>query len=133
MNICLDTSGYSHLKRGDPAAVKLIRSARSVGMPAVVLGELRTGFRLGRRPEQNEAELQDFLANPVVAVLAVDDEASHHYAELVLDLRRAGTPVPTNDIWIAALAIREGASVVTYDRHFESIRRVGLRLLDASQ
>jgi len=133
MNICLDTSGYSHLKRGDAAAVEVIRSARSVGVPAVVLGELRTGFRLGRRPEQNEAELQDFLANPVVSVLPVDDEASHHYADLILELRRAGTPVPTNDIWIAALAIREGATVVTYDRHFEIIRRVGLRLLEASQ
>ena len=85
-----------------------------VGVPAVVLGELRTGFRLGRHPEQNERELQDFLANPVVSVLDVDEEASHHYADLITDLRRGGTPVPTNDVWVAALAIRDGATVVTY-------------------
>jgi tRNA(fMet)-specific endonuclease VapC len=54
-----------------------------------------------------------------------DAEASRHYAEIVVDLRRAGTPIPTNDVWIAAIAAREGALVVTYDPHFERIARVG--------
>jgi len=131
--ICLDTSGYSHLLRGDPAVVDVVRSARWVGVPAVVLGELRVGFLLGRRADDNEAELAAFLAEPVVETLRVDDEAARHYAEIVVALRRARTPVPTNDVWIAALAAREGATVVTYDEHFAAIRRVGARILRRSR
>ncbi len=128
--ICLDTSAYSHFKRGEPEAAEAIARARVVCVPAIVLGELRTGFRQGRRADQNEQELQEFLADPVARVLEVDDDAAHQYADLVIDLRRAGTPVPTNDIWIAALAVREGATVVTYDDHFKLIRRVGTRILE---
>ncbi len=127
--ICLDTSAYSHFKRGEAAAIAAITTAREVGVPVIVLGELRTGFQLGDRADQNERELRAFLANPVVHVLDVDDEASAHYADLVAELRRAGTPVPTNDIWISALAVREGSTVVTYDDHFRMIRRVGARIL----
>ena len=127
--ICLDTSAYSHLKRGDRDAVEVVRSARFVGVPAVVLGELRVGFLLGRRRDDNETELAAFLAEPVVEMLRVDDAAARHYAEIVVALREAGTPVPTNDVWIAALAAREGATVVTYDEHFLAIRRVGARVL----
>ena len=87
--------------------------------------ELRTGFLLGGRRERNESELDAFLANPVVQVLPIDAETSHHYAEIVADLRKAGTPVPTNDVWIAATAARHGASVLTFDEHFQQIGRVG--------
>lgn len=130
--VCLDTSAYTHFQRGDVGAVSVINGARDVGVPVVVLGELRTGFRLGARAQRNELELQRFLSHPVVRILDVDDEAASRYADLVVDLRRAGTPLPTNDIWIAALALREGATVVTYDGHFESIRRVGSLILDAA-
>jgi tRNA(fMet)-specific endonuclease VapC len=128
--VCLDTSAYSHFKRGAPVVVALLASAREVLIPVVVLGELRAGFRLGARREQNEKELLKFLANPVVRVLEVDDEAASLYADLVAELRRAGTPIPTNDIWIAALAVREAATVVTYDGHFQEIRRAGVRILE---
>lgn len=129
MRVCLDTSGYSRFKRGDREVVDILTSAREVLIPVIVLGELRTGFRLGRHDERNEAELLRFLSNPVVRILDVDDEASSHYADIVAGLRRSGTPVPTNDIWIAALAAREGATVVTYDEHFGSIGRIGARIL----
>ena len=127
--ICLDTSAYSHFMRGAPPAIEAIRSARVVGVPAVVLGELRVGFLLGARASQNERELQRFLAHPTVRVLDVDEEAASMYAEIILALRQAGTPVPTNDVWIAALAAREGARVLTYDGHFEKIQRVGSQIL----
>lgn len=129
--ICLDTSAYSHFKRGHADAVDAIRSARDVAVPAVVLGELRAGFRLGAKAARNEAELRSFLASPVVRVLDVDDDASSAYADIVVELKRAGTPLPTNDIWIAALAAREGATVLTFDEHFERIRRVAKRILVA--
>ncbi|MFA6033646.1 MAG: type II toxin-antitoxin system VapC family toxin [Myxococcota bacterium] len=129
--ICLDTSAYSRFKLGEPQVVEIIDSARLVYVPSVALGELRTGFLLGTRAERNEKELREFLADPVVRVLDVDDESSRIYAELMVDLRRAGTPLPTNDIWIAALGIREGATIVTFDAHFKSIVRAGCRILQA--
>lgn len=127
--ICLDTSTYSHFKRSAPAAVHALEQARDVGVPAIVLGELRAGFLGGAHAERNGAELQRFLAHPVVRVLDVDDEAASLYAELVDELKRAGRPLPSNDVWIAALALREGATVLTYDEHFSHMRRVGVRLL----
>jgi predicted nucleic acid-binding protein len=127
--VCLDTSAYSHFKRGTEVVVTLIDCAEWVGVPSIVLGELRTGFALGRRSRENERELAKFLDNPVVNVLDVDDSASQIYADIVVALRRAGTPLPTNDIWIAAVAAREGAWVVTFDSHFLAIQRVGSRVL----
>ena len=129
--ICLDTSAYSRFMRGDSAVVTIIGSAKWLGMPTVVLGELRTGFLLGTQARKNEGELGRFLSHPIVRVLDVDDAASRIYAELVAALHRAGTPLPTNDIWIAALAAREGATVVSYDAHFGKIGRVGSRILGA--
>jgi tRNA(fMet)-specific endonuclease VapC len=122
---CLDTSAYSHFKRGDRRVVELIDGAEWLGMPTIVLGELRAGFLLGGRPAANEDELREFLLTPIVEVLGVDAEVSRHYAEIVVDLRRAGTPITTNDIWIAAIAAREGALVLSFDVHFKAISRVG--------
>lgn len=95
-----------------------------MGFPVAALGEVRAGFALGRRQIENERELSLFLRHPAVEVLDTDDAASRIYSEIVVALRKAGTPVPTNDIWIAAVAAREGASVVTYDAHFRAIQRV---------
>lgn len=122
---CLDTSAYSHFRRGSSYAVELIDAADWLGLPAITLGELRTGFLLGGRARENEADLQEFVDHPVVAELSVDGAVSRHFAEIVVELRRAGTPLPTNDIWIAATAAHHGALVLTYDRHFERIGRVG--------
>ena len=131
--ICLDTSAYSHFKRGDSQAVATISSAREVFVPTVVLGELRTGFLLGSHTKRNQTELDAFLAAPVVQTIAIDDGISAVYAELVVALRREGTPLPTNDIWIAASAITIGTVLLTYDTHFERIQRLGVRILPIDQ
>ncbi len=122
---CLDTSAYSNFRRGNEEVAALLDQAESVAVPAIALGELRTGFLLGGRWRRNENELEAFLANPVVEVLQVDSETSRRYADIVTELRKAGTPLPTNDIWIAASAARIGATVLTCDEHFERIGRVG--------
>jgi predicted nucleic acid-binding protein len=127
--LCLDTSAYSHFMRNDQQAVELIRRARDVAVPAVVLGELRTGFRRGAREDENERYLQRFLANSAVRVLSVDDETSTCYADIMSDLLARGIPVPTNDVWIAAVAARDGYTVVTYDEHFLQISRVAANVL----
>ena len=122
---CLDTSAYSNFRRGNEEVATLLDRAEAVGVPTIALGELRTGFLLGRRREHNEAELATFIDHPAVEIFEVDAEVSRLYAEIVVDLRKAGTPVPTNDIWIAAVAARNGTAVLPCDAHFERIARVG--------
>ena len=130
---CLDTSAYSHFQRGDARVTELIDRAEWIGMPAIALGELRVGFRLGERRDDNEDLLREFLSNPVVEELSVDAEVSRHYADIVTDLRRSGTPIPTNDVWIAATAARSGAIVLSYDDHFDCIARVGSLVLPEAE
>jgi tRNA(fMet)-specific endonuclease VapC len=130
--LCLDTSAYSRFKRGDPETVALIDQADWIGVPAVVLGELWAGFLLGRQRRANEAELEAFLSNPVVEEVPVDAGVARLYAEILAALRKAGTPIPTNDIWVAATAARVGATVLTADRHFEAVKRIGSLVLGSS-
>jgi tRNA(fMet)-specific endonuclease VapC len=128
--VCLDTSAYSHFRRGEPSVVEIIGMAQWIGVPAVVLGELRTGFSLGTHAARNEDELRRFLGHSSVEVLDVNDDAARIYAEIMGALRKAGTPpLPTNDIWVAAVAVRDGATVLTYDEHFRLIHRVGSTIL----
>jgi tRNA(fMet)-specific endonuclease VapC len=129
---CLDTSAYSHFKRGDRPVVELVDSAEWLGLPAIVLGELWMGFLQGEAVERNRAQLEQFLAHPHVEELVVDRTVARIFGEIVVALRGAGTPLPTNDIWIAAVAARAGAPVLTYDAHFKLIPRVGAIVLSVS-
>jgi predicted nucleic acid-binding protein len=131
MRLCLDTSAYSHFQRGHDEVVALIDSADWLGVPSIVLGELRAGFSLGSRQRENEAMLRSFLANPSVHELTVDGDVSHQYADIVVALRKAGTPIPGNDVWIAATAARQGATVLTFDEHYRAVARVGSIVLGA--
>jgi tRNA(fMet)-specific endonuclease VapC len=126
---CLDTSAYSHFKRGHAPVVEVIDRADWIGVSSIVVGELCVGFLLGERPERNRGDLAEFLRHPIVEELPVDGEIGQIYAEIVVALRRSGTPVPSNDIWIAATAARAGATVLTYDTHFSAIKRVGSLVL----
>jgi tRNA(fMet)-specific endonuclease VapC len=122
---CIDTSAYSHFKRGDHQVVALLDTAEWIGVPSVVIGELWLGFLQGERLDRNVSELNEFLASPVVHEIVIDRDVGRVYAEIVVALRKAGTPLSTNDIWIAAAAARSGATVLTYDSHFGSIQRTG--------
>lgn len=127
--LCVDTSAYSYFRRGDPEIVTILRRARSLLVPAIVLGELRAGFRSGRKFEVNERDLLEFLNHPVIEVVHVDEAVASVYAHLMFELRRAGTPLPTNDVWIAAVARHRAAIVVTYDEHFSAVPGVDARIL----
>jgi tRNA(fMet)-specific endonuclease VapC len=127
--LILDTSAYSHFKRGAPEAVDALSHASWIGVPVVVLGELAVGFALGRRRAENERELRAFLEQPVVEVVEVTEEMARTWGELIVALRKARTPLPTNDVWIAAAAACRGAPVLTADEHFERIGRVGVHRL----
>lgn len=126
---CLDTSAYSQFRRGVPEVMELINRAEWLGLPAATLGELWSGFLQTRRRSRNEAELRDFLTHPVVEEVPIDGEVARIYGEIVVALRRAGTPIPTNDIWVAAAGARVGATILTYDDHFRRIERVGSLVL----
>ena len=128
--ICLDTSAYSNFRRGEPRVVAHLDRADWVGVPSVVVGELWAGFQLGARPDQNASELDEFLSHAVVETLPVDTVVAHIYGEIFANLRRAGCPLPTNDVWIAATAARAGATVLTFDEHFREISRVGSLILE---
>ena len=127
---CLDTSAYSQFKRGHAPLVDAIDSAEWIGVPTVTIGELWSGFLQGTRAATNARELAQFLDNPVVDILPVDEEVARMYAEIVLDLRQKGTPLPANDIWIAATAAHAGAAVLTCDPHFKQIGRVGALVVE---
>jgi len=128
---CLDTSAYSQFQRGQEEVVRLVDAAAWVGLPSVVLGELWTGFLQGEQRNRNESELAAFLAHDVVEEITVDHSVSRHYAEILVALRGRGTPLPTNDIWVAACAAQTGATVLTFDGHFAAIERVGSLILEA--
>lgn len=124
MNVALDTSAYSDFMRGDAVRVEILRAAHSISMPLIVLAELRAGFAAGNQESANAANLQRFLSRPRVSVLAPDELTTHHYAQLFLQLRSKGASIPTNDLWIASLAIQHSLVLCTSDRHFRRISQV---------
>ena len=127
--ICLDTSAYSNFRRGQAEAVSWIDQADWIGVPSVVLGELWAGFGMGRQAQGNAERLAEFLAHPLVEVLVIDAHVARIYGDVYLDLRALGQPVPTNDLWIAATTIRAGATLLTFDKHFRAVARLGASIL----
>lgn len=119
--LILDTNAYVAFKRGTEEAVEMLRLASEIVVPAVVLGELLAGFAAGSREAENRRELAQFLDSPRVRVAAVDSTTGSWYARVFAALRRAGRPIPANDLWIAATALQNALPLFTYDRHFESV------------
>lgn len=117
----LDTSAYSRMGAGHDRVLDILAAAEIIAVPVIVLGELEAGFELGRKPQENRALLAEFLAELFVQVLAPTPRVAQRYGQIFARLRRAGTPIPLNDVWIAATAIDCGGSLVTFDRHFERV------------
>lgn len=124
MRLAIDANRYSDLARGDAAVVRMIERAEEVCIPFVVLGELRAGFALGAHAAENHRRLARFLSKPGVSVLWADEGTTHVYADVFASLRRAGRPIPTSDLCIAALCIQHGLPLYTRDRHFEWVDRL---------
>lgn len=120
----LDTSAYSAFLRGHEELKLALQRADRIVLTPIVLGELGAGFRAGARRQKNEAELRRFLSSPRVDVVAVDPDTAERYAVILHGLRAAGTPIPTNDIWIAASAMQHGLRVLTTDVHYTRIPQI---------
>ncbi|MBN2716435.1 MAG: type II toxin-antitoxin system VapC family toxin [Deltaproteobacteria bacterium] len=124
MRVALDTNCYVGFCRGEEYPMKVMQTAHELLLPFVVLGELRAGFACGNRTAQNANTLTRFLNKPRVKVLYPDDGTTHHYANLFKQLRQQGTPIPTNDLWIAALCVQHGLLLATSDGHFDHLPQI---------
>jgi len=120
----IDTNRYRDFCAGVPEAVDRVQMAERVFLPFVALAELRAGFLGGTRASSNEAALVDFLNGPRVGVLYADEETTHHYARIFRQLRQQGTPIPTNDIWIAALTEQHSLLLYSRDSHFDHLPQI---------
>lgn len=129
--LVLDSSAYSHLRRGREAVLDAIAAAESVLLPATVLGELEAAFEIGERSKENRIVLADFLNEPFVSILSTDRSVARRYGQIFALLRRAGTPIPVNDIWIAAATLDCGGHLLTFDRHFRRVKGLDLTLLES--
>ena len=118
--VALDTNRLTDLLRGDMALAGMLGKCEEVWVPLIVLGEMKAGFRGGNHQHRNEALLSRLIAKETVGVLLPGRETAEQYARLFAQLKRAGTPVPDNDLWIAALALEHDLVLVTRDAHFES-------------
>jgi predicted nucleic acid-binding protein len=121
MRIILDANRYTDLCRQEQSVVTALEEAEEVFVPFAVLGELRAGFSVGKRGADNERALARFLATRGVHALFADDATTHHYAAVYRQLRQQGTPIPTNDMWIAALALQHDLTLCARDRHFDHL------------
>jgi tRNA(fMet)-specific endonuclease VapC len=122
--LLLDASAYSGMLRGNEGVHRFIRQADVLYLSPIVLGELRAGFGAGRQIKKNEDYLRRFLASPRVALLLIDAETAERYALILGSLWTAATPVPTDNIWIAASDMQHGLAVVTMDAHLLKIPQI---------
>ena len=122
--LTLDTSAYSAFKRNHPQVLQRLRAAREIQVPSIVVGELLGGFEVGGRPQRNRRELRLFLDSPRVRVATVTGETAERYAVIYASLRAAGTPIPTNDLWIAASAMEHGTELLTLVRDFRHVAQI---------
>lgn len=122
--ILLDTSAYSAFMGGHPEAKIALQQAEEIFLTPVVMGELLTGFRAGTHEHRNRRNLQQFLSSPRVDVLVIDGETAERFAIIFHTLRAAGTPIPINDVWIAASAMQYGLRILTADAHYRKVPQV---------
>jgi tRNA(fMet)-specific endonuclease VapC len=123
----IDTNIYSHALRGDPETVSVLQRAHKIAICSISIGELLSGFKAGNRERENREELEEFLDAPRVQIYGIDENTAEFYAEILHGLRERGTPIPTNDIWIASVSFQHGLKLFSKDQHFKNIS--GLMLI----
>ena len=127
--IAIDTNVYTAFKCDGQAVIEAFRNCDLIGVDITVVAELFSGFFLGGKEKKNREELEEFLNSPRVELLPHDLETAEYYALIVRRLKAKGRPIPTNDIWIAASAMKHGLALYSFDTHFQDIE--GLLLLSA--
>jgi tRNA(fMet)-specific endonuclease VapC len=126
MTFTLDTSAYSAFNRGDERLKKWFLTENQIIVPLIVVGELRAGFAAGTRATENEHLLQRFLDAENVNTTTLTHVTTSLFADIYLQLRQNGTPIGTNDMWIAALCLETDCLLLTLDSDFSNVS--GLKL-----
>jgi tRNA(fMet)-specific endonuclease VapC len=126
VRVALDTNRYVDLCNGVSETTNIVAQAELVIVPFIVLAELRSGFAHGNQQADNERTLQRFLLKDGVKSLFADVQTTYHYAALYRQLRKQGTPMPTNDMWIAALVLQHNLILHSRDRHFHHLPQLAL-------
>jgi tRNA(fMet)-specific endonuclease VapC len=123
--LILDTNALSAVADGEVSAMELVAGADRVAVPVIVLGEYRLGIAQSRHRVSYESWLRQWIS--AVTVLDIDDGTTHSYSAIGIELKRKGQPIPTNDLWIAALCRQHSLPLVSRDQHFDFV--AGLRRL----
>jgi len=123
--LILDTNALSAVADGEPSVMELVAGAERVAVPVIVLGEYRLGIAQSRHWATYESWLRQWIA--AVTVLDIDDGTTHSYSAIGLELKKKGKPIPTDDLWIAALCRQHSLPIVSRDQHFDFV--AGLRRL----
>lgn len=121
MKLCIDTNAYSSLKMGNTEVLRILENADEVLVPTIVLGELYGGFFYGKNKTRNADELDAFLEKPGILIVDISKSIAERYGILIKTLKEQGTPIPSNDIWIAAVVMDTGSKLLSQDSHFQSI------------
>lgn len=118
----LDTNAISAIADNEKAAVRIFSQAASIELPVIVLGEYRFGIALSRRRGDYEKWLNELIAS--TRILPVDAATPDHYAQIRAELKKAGRPIPSNDLWIAALARQHRLPLMSQDGHFDAVQHL---------
>ena len=121
MRILVDSNRFIDFCADEPGVVDAFEQAALLVIPFVVLAEIRAGAAVMKRGDSQVRVLNELLQQPGVRVAHSTDTTAHHYAAVYARLRKAGTPIPTNDIWIAAIAIEHSLVLYSRDAHFDLI------------
>jgi predicted nucleic acid-binding protein len=121
MRVAIDSNRYTDFRVGKPEVIDFLARVAEIYLPLIVIAELRAGFAHGTRRAENERLLAKFFSQDGVHIACPNEQTTYFYADLYSDLRRRGTPVPTNDLWIAALTIQHNLVLFDRDSDFDRI------------
>ncbi|MCF8303807.1 MAG: type II toxin-antitoxin system VapC family toxin [Bacteroidales bacterium] len=125
-SLIIDTNAYAAYKKGNSEATQIITEVDTIILTPIIIGELLSGFKIGKKENQNREEFYQFLRLSKVNILYIDSSTSDEYSKIVMELREKGKPIPTNDIWIAASAKQYKLSIFSYDQHFDFLDNISL-------
>ncbi len=115
----LDTNALAAFIDGDSKVISAVFRLSEVAIPVIVAGEYRFGIAQSRHKSRIEQSFEEFLES--CSILNIDAATTRHYAAIRLDLKRAGTPIPANDVWVAALSRQHSMPVLSRDKHFDHV------------
>ncbi|CAN2040163.1 tRNA(fMet)-specific endonuclease VapC [Candidatus Magnetomoraceae bacterium gMMP-15] len=124
--ILIDTNIYSYAMRGDSEIISALQQVNEIAICSISIGELLSGFKGGNREKKNKEELKEFLDAPRIQLYDIDENTAKFYAEILNNLKKKGKPIPTNDIWIASVALQYSLKLFSKDQHFKYISRLML-------